>query len=84
MRSPVLTVEGVLVNGDVINRRRPHSNRIESFYPSSILPRTRRRVSIFSLFLFFLLPPPPLSLLFLSSILEITNAVKSEVEINLG
>lgn len=25
-----------------------------SFYPSSILPRTRRRVSIFSLFLFFL------------------------------
>lgn len=75
MRSPVLT-ERVLVNGDVINRRRP--NRIVSFFPDF-----STGVSIFSFFLFFLLLLL-LFLFFLFSILEITNAVGTEEEINLG
>lgn len=78
MRSPVLTEE-VLVNGDVINRRRPRSNRIVSFFPDF---SNATGVSIFSFFLFFLLLL--LFLFFLFSILEITNAVGTEEEINLG
>lgn len=79
MRSPVLT-EGVLVNGDVINRRRPRSNRIVSFFSDF---SNATGVSIFSFFLFFLLLLL-LFLFFLFSILEITNAVGTEEEINLG
>lgn len=77
MRSPVLT-EGILVNSDVINRRRP--NRIVSFFPDF---SNATGVSIFSFFLFFLLLLL-LFLFFLFSILEITNAVGTEEEINLG
>lgn len=80
MRSPVLTVEGG--GGDIGERRcyqssttTLESNRIVlSFLDSSSNATTC--LDFFSL--------PFLSLLFLSSILEITNAVKSEVEINLG
>lgn len=67
------------MNGDVINRRRP--NRIVLFFPD--FSNAISGVSIFSFFLFFLLLLL-LFLFFLFSILEITNAVGTEEEINLG